>query len=175
MVTFTFFKSTKLIQIDSPDLIVTIQELVDAIRDFEDSLDMMDFDKIMDGTGKDDLGFAETTMTLTLLNDWRIKFEDRAGPTRVDALINGGNLVAVNAFNNKPITGGAFVDVTIAQATSGVLVSQANCDLEKIRQYLTNKKVISGTILTVRNDDDTADAQTYNLDDGDNPKSQEPV
>lgn len=152
-----------------------MQDIVDAIRDFEDSLDMMDFEKIMDGTGKDDLGFAKTTMTVTLLNDWRIKFEDRPGPTRVDGLIRGGNLVAINSFNNKPITGGAFVDVTIAQATSGVLTSAADTDLTTIRQYLTNKKFISGTVLTVRNDCDTSDAQTYNLDDGDNPKSQTPV
>ena len=116
MVTFTFFKTTKLIQIDTPDLVVDMQDIVDAIRDFEDSLPMMDFQKIMNGTGKDDLGFAKTTLTVTLVNDWRIKFEDRAGPARVDGFINGGNLVAINSFANKPITGGAFVDVTIAQA-----------------------------------------------------------
>ena len=175
MASFTFFKETKLIEVDAPDLLITIQELYNAIRTFEDDLDFLDFEKIMNGAGKDDLGFAKTAITLTLVNDWRLKFADTAGPGRVDAFVNGGNLLAINAFNNKPITGGAFVDVTIAQAVSAALTSQADTDLQKIRRYLTNKKFITGTVLTVRDDTDTADSQSYNLDDGDNPKSQTPV
>jgi len=176
MVTFTFFKQTKIIQVDSPDTIVTIQEIVNAVRPYEALPANIDFPKMMNGTGKDCLGaLGETAPTLTLLNCWRLKFEDRSGPCFTPTFVLAGNFLAVNAFCNTPIANTAFVNTTIAQAQTATVSTEISTDMSKVRRYLTNKKLIVGTTLSIRNDGDTADDQSYTLDDSDDPKSQTPI
>lgn len=177
MATFTFYKSAKLIEIDETcGTVATIQELICAIRPQEATLCYMDIDRIMDGTGKDDLGaLGQTAPTLRLLNDWRVKAADRCGPSYTTVTILGGNLVATNSFCNSPIAPASFVTTVISQALSASVSTSIELDVAKTRRYLTNKKNITGNQLIIRNDDDTADNQTYTLDDGDNPKSQTPV
>ena len=62
---------------------ITIQEIVDQIRDFEDEISPaggMDIPYILDAAGKQPLGGGDLVgMTITLI-DWTIKFADRPGP-----------------------------------------------------------------------------------------------
>jgi len=169
----TFFKTTKIIESDT---CVSAQELVCAIRPQEACLGFMDIRRIMDGTGKDCLGaVGETAITLRLLNDWRFKFADQAGPCFVTFTVSGGNFTATNCFCCNPIAPAAFVNTVISQATSAANATDIRLNMTRVKRYLTNKKNIAATTLTIRNDDDTGDDQTYTLDDGDNPKSQTPV
>jgi len=173
---FTFFKNTKIIEIDSPATTATIQETYNAVRTFEDDVNNLDFQKMMDGSGKDCLGFAETAITLRLVNCWRLKAADRCGPCCVSVTISGGNLIATNAFGDNPLAPATFVTYTIAQAVSAATSTDIMCDMTKVKRYLTNKKSISGTTLSVFCDSGMCTTeQTYTLDDSCDPKSQTPV
>ena len=87
----------------------------------------------------------------------------------------GGNLVATNVYCDSPIAPSSFVTIVLSQALSASVSTAIEVDVAKTRRYLTNKKNIVGTTLNIRNDGDTANDQTYTLDDGDSPKSQTPV
>ena len=170
----TFFKVTKIIQ--ESTLGITTQELVNEIRPYEACVANMDVPRLMDGTGKDCVGaLGETAITLRLVDGWRFKFADRAGPCFVTGTISGGNLVATNCFCCNPIAPSNFVTTILAQALSAGTATDIRTNMTRVKRYLTNKKTIVGTALTIRNDDDSGDSQNYTLDDGDNPKSQTPV
>lgn len=124
----TFIKYDRVIQVDrfqgqTEQTQVTIQDLVNQIRDYEDELDYMDYPKICDAFGKQSLGGGTFVgITLQLLNDWRLAFEARPGPNTVLCTVSGGNLVATNQYNNNPIKPTAFTQVVIAQSSSPTII-----------------------------------------------------
>jgi hypothetical protein len=119
MASLTFFKSTKIIEVDAPQTEVTVQDLTNQIRDYEDNLDNMDIKKLADITGKDDLGGGNSTgITLKLLNNWRVRFENRCGPTFEQMRVSGGNLIATNVYCNNPIATSSFTQVTVELSLS---------------------------------------------------------
>jgi len=129
MATLTFNKDTQIIQVELPDTQVSVQEIVDQIRDFEDNpapdnTGGMDIPHILEAAGKQPL--TDTTsvgMTITLV-DWTIKFADRAGPTWVTCDITGGNIVAYNTGTLQyvsPISPAAYVNTNIAQSSSATI------------------------------------------------------
>ena len=135
MATLTFEPIDKTITVKSPDTTVTIQELVDAIADWWDDPQNLDIGGTSDGGvfafwgGKISLGGGEFTgITLILTDDWRVLFEDRAGPTYESMTVTGGNLVAINAFSDNPIKPSAFTQVQIRQSTSPTLVNAGISD-----------------------------------------------
>ena len=77
---FDFYNS--LIIIPAPDNSLEMQYLIDQIRDVEDTLTPgMDHSQIAEAAGKFDLGGGIFTgITVKLLNNWRIMFENRPGP-----------------------------------------------------------------------------------------------
>lgn len=133
MATLSFDRVNRCIIVDPPDLEVTVQEIYNAAREFEaeiGNMDVTDDDTasqqggVVQAAGKEDLGGGfQVGITLELINDWRLIFSD-PGPTDglQGAIVRGGNLVATNAFNNNPIKPQNNVQVTIAQATSAVIV-----------------------------------------------------
>ena len=95
----------KLINITSPTTTVTIQELVDTIRDWEDKVSNIQHRKVINCTGKDDLGGGvEVGITMTLSSEWRIKFWSGIG----QGIIKNGTLVPTSGYGGNPIepTGG---------------------------------------------------------------------
>lgn len=128
MATLTFFKYQKLIQVDSPETSVTIQDLLNQIRSYEEQLINLDYGTIANAYGKQSLGGGSYIgITLELINDWRISFEARAGPSTTLCTISGGNLVAINQYGNNPIYPTAFTQVVIAQSSSPTII-QADTD-----------------------------------------------
>ena len=112
----------KTIIIESPTTTVTIQELVNAIRNWEDELINLSYEKVMEAAGKEELGAGvQVGITLKLINDWRVQFEDRPPPDYISCKIAGGNLVATNSYNNNPIKPSAYTQVTIAQSVSATI------------------------------------------------------
>ena len=128
MPTLTFDEVNRVITVGGDPLPteVTIQELINAIRDWEDNLENMDNAKVADASGKEALGGnLQVGITLKLLN-WRVKFTDRPPPNFVVCTISGGNLVAVDASNQpmSPIAPASYVTTTLATAVSAALVAE---------------------------------------------------
>jgi hypothetical protein len=122
MANFHFDPINRIITVLAPDTEITIQELINAIRDWED--DHLEWDKVADATGKDYLGAGlYTAITVRLLN-WRLKFQDRDQPTA--CIVRGGNLLAVDAQGNYiyPIAPAQNVTVAIAQSTAASLLAE---------------------------------------------------
>lgn len=125
-----FDKSSKLIVVEAPDTDVTIQELIDEIRDWQDELVNMETDNICNASGKEDLAAGvKVGITLELINDWRLAFEDRGGPTWTNCIVAGGNLVATNSFGNDPIYPATYINTVIAQSSSATLLSASGATL----------------------------------------------
>src|SRR4030065_1904887 len=96
MATLTFFKYLRVIQVDDPvdGTAVTCQDLINAIRDYEEELDFMDYGHIANASGKQQLSETEFVgITLELINDWRVQFESPRPPTTPTFLVRGGKLL----------------------------------------------------------------------------------
>ncbi|MFC1627280.1 hypothetical protein ACFL18_01835 [Patescibacteria group bacterium] len=118
----TFFKADKVIQVDIIETAVTVQDLVNQIRDYEDELDALDYPKMCDAYGKQDLGGGTLVgITLVLLDDWRIQFEARPGDEYISVSVSGGNLVATNIYDDNPIKPSAFTQVSVTSSSSATL------------------------------------------------------
>lgn len=110
------------IQVDSPFAVVTIQDLVNQIREYEDELTNMDHPKIANATGKQDLGGGVLVgVTLELLDNWRVQFEPRTGPLIESVSVTGGNIVATNDFGDNAIKASPFTQVTITSSSSATI------------------------------------------------------
>jgi hypothetical protein len=115
---FDFYNS--LITVPAPDTSITIQELIDGIRDIEDEYIAMPYGHIADAYGKQDLGSGVSVgITLVLMSPWRVAFEARSGPDTASCRIDGGNLVG--GLNNNPIAPTAFTQVTMANSSSATI------------------------------------------------------
>ena len=116
---------THIILVESPATEVTIQELINAIRNWEDELVNMNCPKVADASGKEDLGGGSLVgITLKLLN-WKLKFANRAGPNYIVCTVKGGNLVAVDQYgaSMSPIEPSAYVTITMAVAVSATITA----------------------------------------------------
>ena len=148
MATLTFLKYLRVIQIDSPQTSVTIQDLVNQIREYEDDLDNLDYGQICNAFGKQSLGGGSYVgITLELINDWRIQFEARAGPDTVLWSVTGGNLVATNTYSNNPIKPSAFTQVVISQSSSPTIITPtSDTNLLYLIESLAGKNKTLGNI-----------------------------
>ena len=112
---------TKIVSITSPTTEVTIQQLVNAIREWEDNYEEgMLYKKVIDAVGKADLGGSVyTAITMTLSSDWQIQFW--AGVTL--GFVKAGNLVG--GVGDVPIkaTGGSDTIVVLNQVGGIIAVS----------------------------------------------------
>jgi hypothetical protein len=122
MATFQFDPINRIITVSDPDTEITVQELINAIRDWED--DHLEWEKVADASGKETVSPGlQTAITVTLRN-WRLKFEDRSEPTV--CLVRGGNLLSVDEYGNYiyPIAPSQNVSVIIAQSTAASLLAE---------------------------------------------------
>jgi len=116
----------KIIEVPSPDAEITMQELYNACKVYEAEAPNLEEAQVCKASGKEPLGGGVLVgITLTLVNGWRLKFEDRPGPTTVVCDATGGNLVAQvegpdepsPTFQN-PIAPASFVTVTKTSSSS---------------------------------------------------------
>jgi len=118
--TFDTNSSPRVIQVDSPSTEITVQDLVDSVRDFEAKAENMWVDKLLDAAGKEALGGGNTVgITITLKNA-QVAFEDRGGPSFTQCKITGGNILAVDDMEAElsPIKTTDYTQVIISQSTS---------------------------------------------------------
>jgi hypothetical protein len=127
MATLTFDDVNKVITVDAPSTEITIQDLHNGIVEYEDELVNMDLKQIVSSGGKEPLGGGVSVgITLTLLNDWRLAFEARPGPSYTQCNVSGGNLVATNV--NGSIFPTAFTQVVVTASSSAT-----TADLEALQ------------------------------------------
>lgn len=115
-----FDRVNKIIEVEAPGTEVTIQKLIDAIRAWEDEQENMDVSQMAKASGKESLGGGIAVgITLELLNDWRVKFEDRPGPDYVQCTVHQGNLVGGIAGN--PVKESAYTQVKVILSAAGTV------------------------------------------------------
>lgn len=120
MATFDFDRGNQWVIVDEPDTSATVQEIYNACKDYEDLPESMAFEVLCSAVGKADLGAGRlTVITLTMLNGWKVKFADRAGPGETVCYITDGNLVGDGYF---PVADAANVHTVISQATTGAML-----------------------------------------------------
>ena len=128
MVTLTYDESINVIFVSGQDTTdITMQELIDDVRDWEDELENLDNDYIIDGSGKEELGGSISVGITLKLKNWRLGFDPRPGPDWVLCNVGGGNLVAVTGSDAggwtyiNPIYPTAYVSVTKTSSSSATL------------------------------------------------------
>lgn len=148
MSTLTFFKTERVIQVDSPQTSVTCQDLINQIRLYEENLNNLDYPLIANAYGKQALGAGSYIgITLELVNDWRIAFEARPGPDTIACTVSGGNLVAINQYGDNPIKPTAFTQVNIAQSSSPTIIqADANYGMLYMLESLRGRNRSVGAI-----------------------------
>lgn len=126
----TFDRLNKHVIVGAPTTEVSVQQLLNAIRDYEDELSNLDIHYLADAYGKQPLGGdTYVGITLVLLDGWLIKFEDRPGPDYVSCKISGGNILAYDengVVRQDPVTNSDFVFVTYTSSSSATLTEQAS-------------------------------------------------
>lgn len=148
MATLTFFKYDRVIQVDDPQTEVTIQDLINQIRNYEEQLINMDYGHIANAYGKQSLGGGSYVgITLELINDWRIQFEPRLAPPTITCYVKGGNLVAINSYDNNPVKPADYVTVVIAQSTApSVIQAESDYNLLYLVESLRGRHATIGNI-----------------------------
>jgi len=146
-----FDKINRVIIIESPQTEITIQDLINAIRDWEDEFEAIDISSLANAYGKQDLGGGtKVGITLELLNNWRVQFEDRDGPEYESCRIYGGNLTAINDYDDNPVKSSAFTQITIAQSSSPTLIEAEGSPLtEEEHNHLIQKVALQNTVLEI--------------------------
>jgi len=143
-----FDKPNRIIEIEAPATEVTIQELLYAIRGYENTIPGMDIAKIADASGKEDLGGGVLVgITLKLFN-WKLKFSDRPGPTWIVCNVTGGNLVAVDGTGTfvNPIEPSSFVTVTKTSSASATIAELQIINLQYLIESLRGTHKATGNV-----------------------------
>lgn len=116
--------SPRVITVLSPATTISIQDLVDTCRSLEAELVNLAFPKLINASGKDQLGIGVYVgITCTMLNA-QLAFEARGGPSFVQCIVSGGNLVAVDTSNViiNPIYTTAFTQANYSSSSSATLI-----------------------------------------------------
>jgi len=124
-ITVDFTVSPRIITVAAPSIVLTIQDLYDTLRDIEKLPRNMSQLILVSAGGKEALGGGvQVGITLTLQNA-KLAFAARAGPSFVQCTVSGGNLVAVDSVQVviDPVQTTAFTQVVIAQSSSATIAS----------------------------------------------------
>jgi len=155
-----FDKTNKVILIEKDQTEITIQNLINAIRDWEDELVNLEEASAASATGKQDLGAGvKVGITLELINNWRIQFEARDGPNYISCIVTGGNLVATNDYDDNPIKPSAFTQITIAQSSSATVSEGTGGGLsDEEHSQLMESVALEGSVQSVAEKSDQIQA-----------------
>jgi len=117
--------SPRIIEVAAPTDEISIQDLVDTVREMEEELVNLSYPKILDCGGKQFLGGIKYAGITVELRNARLKFEARDGPVWARCKVTGGNLVAYD-INDAPIEAievSSYTQVTVEMDVSAALLS----------------------------------------------------
>lgn len=137
-VTVDFSVNPRIVTVAAPSTDITIQDLYDTLRDIEKVPANMDDKILVSAGGKEDLGGGSTVGITLTLQDAKLAFAARGGPSFVQCKVTGGNLVAVDAAQAviDPIQTTDFTQVVIAQSSSPTIVSQGILPNVKLDNFM---------------------------------------
>jgi len=124
-----------IITVKKNDTSVSCQQLLNAIRDYEDNPEGMDLPSIAVASGKEDLGGGILIGITLKLIDWKVEFEDRLPPTTIACEVTGGNLVCWDSILEEyvnPILASDFTQVTRTVAASATIAPLSPGDLAQV-------------------------------------------
>ena len=121
-----WYSSPRIITVLAPSTEITMQDLVDTCRILESDSNTIDNLHLLDAAGKENLGGGVKVGITVTLNNAKIAFEARSGPTYVQCNISGGNLVALDDLGAtiSAIEPTAFTQVVLANSSSATLTEQ---------------------------------------------------
>lgn len=122
-ITVDWASSPRVITVLAPSTELTVQDLVDTARDLEDELDVLQYERLLDASGKEPLGGGVFVGITVALNNAVIAFEARPGPTYVQCSLSGGNVAAFDSggLEINPILPTAFTQVVRTSSSSATL------------------------------------------------------
>jgi hypothetical protein len=152
-----FDRPNKLVIVPDTETEVTVQEIYDQCRDYEDRPDSLAFLELVDAEGKTDLGGGEfIVITLFMINGWRLKFDDRPGPADTTCRVSGGNILGrvgdKGSAAQHPIAPSDYTFPIIYQATTGLALTDTataasiaalDTNVDTLAVYARAKKVTS--------------------------------
>lgn len=117
----------RIITVQAPSTEITMQDLLDTLRDEERKPANIDDDSIVDAAGKENLGGGVLVGLTVTLQNARVAFEARPGPAYVQCNVAGGNLVALDSGGStmSAIEPTAFTQVVLANSSSATLQEQS--------------------------------------------------
>ena len=127
--TYDFSTSPRIITVGSPSTEITIQDLLDTLREREDELNNgVEFKHLINAAGKEDLGGGVSVGITATLQNAKLAFEARDTSPFVQCNILGGNLVAVdtNQVSIDPIQTTDFTQVVKTSSTSASLIATSS-------------------------------------------------
>ncbi len=159
-ITVDYTVSPRIVEVASPSATVIIQDLYDTLRTIENRFQNMDDSVLIDTVktaGKQTLSTTKSVGITLTLNNAKLKFEDRGGPSYTIMSVTDGNLVAIDTNQDfvEPIEPSAFTTVKTEADVSAGLVQQV--DIITIRKILQNRLETNPTtgIITIYDDDDS--------------------
>jgi len=125
-ISIDWVSSPRLLTVAAPSTEVTVQDIVDTCRYFEDTSPGENYEYLIDAAGKEPLGGVTYVGITATFNNCQIAFEARPGPNWILCTILGGNLVAVdeNGAELDPRYPTAFVSVDRTASSSATLQEQ---------------------------------------------------
>lgn len=121
-----FSVSPRIVEVASPSVAITIQDLHDTLRYIEARIWNTSYPKLLSSAGKENLGGGLQVGITATLQDAKLSFQARSGPSFVQCNVRGGNLVAVDANSNElePILTTNFTQVVKTASTSAALLAE---------------------------------------------------
>ena len=119
----SFDRINKLVIVGTPDTEVTVQQLINAVRDYEDEPSNLDVPSIATASGKEDLGGGLSIGITMKLIDWKVKFDDRTAWTSCE--VKGGNLICWDTYTQKyvnPVSPAAYVTSVRTSSVSAAII-----------------------------------------------------
>lgn len=153
---------------------ITLQDIYDAIREWEVALDNLDVEALIDGSGKEGLGGGNLKpITAVLRSHAQIRATAGAGPTVRIFTYDGGTLLsdeeaAGTADPRSPLGPVAYVEYDRTKGQEGLLLNVV--DLARLRKWLTNRNHLlegASANFIVWDDDDATVLETQDVTDKD--------
>lgn len=134
-----FNASPRVLQVDAPSEIISIQDIVDSVRKQEDTFSGMSHPKLLDAAGKSTLGTGIKTGITATLQNTVLSFEGRFTPAQIGTAtstpsnpINGRQTLIDNSasFVTNNVRRGSFIINFSDMSVSDVIVVNSESQLE---------------------------------------------
>ncbi len=142
-----YIVSPRVITVLSPSVELTIQDLIDTVRILEEMFIGLSYPKLINAAGKEPLGGGVLVGITATLQNARIAFEARPGPSFVQCNISGGNLVAVDDLGApiNVVQTTAFTQVILTSSSSATLQESAAIEFSSFNGCVTMDVTSSNT------------------------------